>query len=395
MKYRLGILVTHPIQYYAPWYRALAAHPEVDLEVFFAHKQSAQDQAKAGYGVAFEWDVPLLEGYANRFLKNVAKHPSIAHFLGCDTPEIKDIIRERRFDAFIVQGWNIKAYWQAINACRKAGTPVLVRGDSHLHTRRSWMLRVLKYGLYRWFIPRFDAYLPVGTWNREYYLHYGADSKRMFRVPHAVDNEFFAQRAETLLPQKASLREQTGFPADAIVFVFAGRLVNAKRPMDFLRAMKEISEHHSNIWGLVVGDGALRAAMESFVRRHHLPIRFLGFMNQSEIPHAYVMADALVLPSRVAETWGLVVNEAMACGLPALVSDGVGCAPDLVEEGQTGHIFAAEDVSALAKLMIRLADHPGTLQQMKRNVQARVQDFSIDKAVQGTIEALHFFDKSG
>src|ERR1700737_1181631 len=155
---RVGILASHPIQYQAPWCREVAK--ETDLHVFFAHRQSAAEQGKAGFGVPFDWDVDLLSGYAHTFLPNIARNPSVNRFSGCDTPQIAGIIsgklktenlksgngfsvsesqrvRSSPFDAFIVSGWNLKSYWQAVRACRRAGIPVLVRGDSQLQTPRS------------------------------------------------------------------------------------------------------------------------------------------------------------------------------------------------------------------------------------------------------------------
>src|SRR5258708_2766347 len=152
---RLGILASHPIQYHAPWFRALAK--ELDLEVFFAHRPSAQEQG-IGFGGAFQWDVDLLSGYQHRFLENKARDPGVNHFFGCDTSQIRDVIcgspdngepitdnaRRSPFDAFIVCGWNLKCYWQAIRACRRNKIPILVRGDSQLDPMQSFLWRAVK-----------------------------------------------------------------------------------------------------------------------------------------------------------------------------------------------------------------------------------------------------------
>lgn len=394
MTTRVGLLITHPIQYYVPWYRGLAAVPGIDLKVFFAHRQDAKGQAAAGYGVAFEWDIPLLDGYPYEFLTNVARRPSVSGFFGCDTPEIAGAIAAGGFDVFIVQGWHVKSYWQAIRACRKAGVPILVRGDSHLHTRRSWFRRAIKYIPYRWFIPTFDAYLVVGLWNREYYEHYGAAVSRMFAVPHAVDNQFFQMHRAKFEPERAVHREAMGISSDTVVFLFAGRLVAEKRPMDFLRALRILVSEGRRVSGIISGDGILKAEMQAYVREHQLPVTFVGFLNQTEIPRAYALSDALVLPSRVAETWGLVVNEAMASGLPALVSDGVGCGPDLILPGETGWVYPAENIPALARVMRRLSDDPSIIKKMGAKAQEHIRQFSVEKAVEGTLKAIEHVKKS-
>ena len=122
MTWRLGVLVSHPIQYLSPWFRHLATR--LDLEVFYAHHQSARGQAEAGFGVEFDWDVPLLEGYSYRWLQNVARKPGLRSFGGCDTPEIYDIVRRGKYDAFLIFGWNRKSSIQAIFGCARLARPI-------------------------------------------------------------------------------------------------------------------------------------------------------------------------------------------------------------------------------------------------------------------------------
>ncbi len=386
LRVRVGLLATHPIQYYVPWYRLLAQH--VDLTVYYCQQLTPHEQA-VGFGGAFEWDVPLLDGYQHRFLVNRARHPNVSTFFGCDTPEIGALIAQEKFDAVIVHGWALKSFWQAIRACWRTRTPVLVRGDSQLPAGRSGRLRALKYPLYRWFIPRFDGYLVVGERARDYLRYYGARPERMFFSPHAVDNEFFARRAEAARSAREELRQSWGLPSDAVVYLFAGKCVTRKHLDDFVRAIVTASRAQSRVWGLVVGDGPLRASLETQARQQGWPLRFAGFLNQTEIPNAYGVSEALVLPSDATETWGLVVNEAMASGLPAFVSDQVGCAPDLILPEQTGHVFPCGNVAALADLLRRYAEIPARLVTLGEQARRRLQRYSLATAVEGTLAALH------
>jgi glycosyltransferase involved in cell wall biosynthesis len=383
-KPRVGLLATHPVQYYVPWYRRLAR--AVDLEVFYSHRQTAEGQARAGFGVAFGWDVPLLDQYSHQFLSNRARKPDVSSFFGCDTPEISRIIRRGGFDAFIVHGWGTLSFWQAIVACWRNGTPMLVRGDSHLLSPRRRVVRMVKGPLYRLFIPRFDAYLVVGQRARDYYSHYGADPSRMFFTPHAVDNEFFQARAVALGAERERLRRAWGIPSTATVYLFAGKLTDEKRPGDFIQAVGEASRRRPDIWGLMAGDGRMRPALESLVANARMPVRFAGFLNQTEMPRAYAASDALVLPS-TSETWGLVVNEAMASGLPAIVSDQVGCGPDLVRAGETGEVFACGAIAELASILTHLAEEH-LLSKLGAQAQRLVQRYSPAEAVRGTVAAL-------
>lgn len=384
----LAILITHPIQYLAPWFRALNARRDLDLEVLICHDARPDEQAEAGFGVAFAWDRPLLEGYPYRFLRNVARRPSIHGFGGLDTPEIKAIVASGAFDAVLVNGWHYKSAWQAIVACRRTGTPVLARGDSHLHSPRHPWKKTVKELLYRQFIPRLDGCLAVGTWSREYFLHYGARPNRVFLVPHSVDETYFERERRRWEERRAELRQRWHAPAGSVLFLFAGKFIAKKRPMDFARAVHRAAQNGAAVAGLMAGDGPLRPEVEAFVRDTGAPVTFAGFLNQSEVPQAYVACDALVLPSDGGETWGLVVNEAMLCHRPCMVSDRVGAGPDLVLPGQTGDVFPLGDVESLARILGRYASQADELTLMGERARERVRLCSLDAAVEGVVRAL-------
>lgn len=383
---RLAILATHPIQYHAEWYRALAGHPSLDIHVYYCHHATPAEQSSAGFGVEFDWDVPLLSGYAYTYLRNVASRPGLGRFSGCDTPEIKDIIQRRVYDAVMVSGWHYRSAWQSIRACWKAGVKVLVRSDSHLHTPRPLLTRLLKPLGYRRFIPRFDGCLAVGKWSEEYFLHYGAQAQNVFIVPHAVNNEFFESQAAELAPRRQQLRKRWGLGEHGIVFAFAGKFIPKKRPMDFVQAVHGAVKQGANVQGLMIGDGPLRSTCEEYIRSHHVPVRFAGFLNQSEISTGYVASDVLALSSD--ETWGLVVNEAMACSRPCIVSDQAGCGPDLIVSGKTGQVFALGNIGELAQIMSKMASDPVGLQNMGLAARRKIQDYSVSVAVTRLVECL-------
>lgn len=384
---RLALVVSHPIQYQAPWFRALAR--VTDLTVFFCHRLDAAGQADAGYGVPFDWDVPLLDGYRFVWLANVARRPSVFRFDGCDTPEIFERIRTGGFDVCIVSGWYLKSYVQAILACRRHGVPVLLRGDSQLKTARSTVTKTLKYVPYRLLLNSVAGHLVVGEANRRYLAYYGVAADRLFGVPHVVDTEWFAAGASQARADgsAAAIRGELDIPTEASIILFVGRLVDQKRPLDFVEAVARAARRR-RVVGLVAGSGPLGGAIETRAREIGSPIRMIGFRNQSALPAVYAAAQMLVLPSDARETWGLVVNEAMACGTPAVVSDTVGCAPDLIEP-HTGRVCGLGDVDGLADAIVALDDlrksAPGAVQSALLHMTDR---FSIARAANATVAAV-------
>ncbi len=375
---RIGVLLTHPVQYYSPWFRALAQAS--DLKVFYAYQQTAEGQGKAGFGTAFEWDVPLLDGYDWRWLNNVSRRPGLATFDGCDTPEIVDIIRTGGFDAFVMFGWNKKSFIQAGWACHRAGVPCLIRLDSQLGMQASWLKRAIKRPIYSAILPWAAHYLTPGVRSDTYLRHFGVPDHRIHRLHHMIDVDRFAASAQAARTagQTQALRAQHGAADEDVVLLFAGKLLARKRPALMLEALRRVRTQDTDaarrlkVW--LVGDGPLRGELEAFASQHELPVSFLGFVNQSAIPTAYAAADCLVLPSNGEETWGLVVNESFACGRPAIVSTEAGCAPELIEDGVTGWTLTRPDTNELAGLMLKaLRD--------ARNLPAQAL---ADKSVQGS-----------
>ena len=384
--FRLALVASHPVQYLAPWYRALAAL--LSLKVFFAHRISAADHARGGFDVGFEWDTPLLEGYAFEWLANTASRPGVDHFWGCNTPGVGTAIRRSDFDAVLVNGWQLFSYWQAIRAAGAAGLPVLVRGDSQLEPSSRPVRGILKRLVYPHMLRSFDACLAVGRRNADYYRHYGVPDARIYRSAHCVDNAFFARAADETRRRRDEGRRELGIPADAVVFMFAGKLIEKKRPLDFLEALRRIRQKRTDVWGLIVGDGPLKAAVDEYRRAHDIPCAIAGFQNQRRIASTYAAADALVLPSTWGETWGLVVNEAMACGLPVIVSDQAGCAPDLVVEGETGFTYPCADVAALAACVDALAGDRRLRDRMSARASTHIAAVSPEAAAGGVVHAI-------
>jgi glycosyltransferase involved in cell wall biosynthesis len=375
MTLRIGVLTTHPIQYQVPWFRRLAAERGVDLTVFFCMLPDAAQQG-TGFGVAFQWDVPLTEGYQWRLLENVSAKPSLDDFTGCDTPSIDAIVRDGGWDAFIVNGWVARSCLQLLWACRRYGVPCIVRGESNILRPRAFWKRWIHRSLLR----QYAACLSIGQQNRAFYIANGVPPGRIFQAPYCVENERFA------------LPERPIRTAEPFTFMFSGKLIEKKHPLDLLHATARLKETHPALEFrvLIVGDGVQRHQCEAVVRLHDLPVDFAGFLNQSQMREAYARADALVLPSDDGETWGLVVNEAMASGLPAIVSDQVGCHADLVQPGVTGSVFPCRDVDALARCMAEIAADRQKARKMGQAARVHVlQHYNYEQVLTGTLAALN------
>lgn len=380
---RLVAVASHPIQYHAPLYRALARSAEIDLVTLFVDIPDAKAQGE-GFGIEFQWDVPLLDGYRSQ--KARTRRLSGAGFLQWRVLDAVGQLRELQPDAVLIPGWQNLALLQFWRAARRLGVPVLVRGESSaLKQRRraiGWAHRAL--------LRRGDAFLAIGSANRAFYRGNGVPEGRIFDAPYFVDNGFFAARADAARMCRASLRARFGVPVDATCFLFVGKLQGKKHPAHVLDAVARLksSSAQSNAFLLVIGTGELEESLRARAADLGAPVAFAGFLNQSRIPEAYAAADALVLPSDAGETWGLVVNEAMACGVPAIVSDLVGCGPDLVESGVTGERYRFGDIDALVSIMRDWYDEPAAREALGRAARARVfANHTVERSARAIVDA--------
>ena len=493
---RLAIIVSHPIQYYSPWFRYVAAAmgcaPRQEargerreaggkgatalqpvgltgrredggvkglsdqgakglnsLRVFYLWDFGVTEKTDKGFGKTVKWDVDLLGGYDHEFVPNVSRDRGTHWFGGLDNPDLLQRVKEFAPDAVLQFGYNYKSLVNFDLRWNTKCAPLLFRGDSHLlaeDREQSVQCSVFSFqreGIKRWLrklglrflFKRFACFLAVGKANADYFRAHGVPESKIVRCPHVVDNAFFLERKNASVQfsvgsiqpdlKERGLREELGIPEDELVFLFAGKLEEKKQPMELLEAflaadlpkatllfvgsgglesaLKERAKNFSHGWKKINtdifsgGDPAGKSSSHQKTENCQLTtddsahrVVFVPFQNQSAMPDVYRTGDVLVLPSRGRyETWGLAVNEAACCGLPAIVSSHVGCGPDLIEEGVTGWVFAAGNIEDLRRCLCEAASNRRRLGQMGSTLQRRVLgDFSYDSAAQALFDAL-------
>ena len=362
-----------------PLWQALAADGSIPFEVWYLTDHGVKPTLDREFGASFAWDIGrgILDGYSHRFLKVNDKwdmRPSM--FRGIRLKEdLRPLFKKTGATVLWVQGWQKSAYWQAISQAKQSGMQVWLRGESNDLASTpgwKWQIKRLLLGLIFYKVNRF---LCIGSANRRLYRKLGVPEAKLGSAPYFVDNERFSRQAEALRPMRQSLRAKWGIPENAFCVLFCGKFIPKKRPMDLVKAVNLLNEAVGlkgapPVHILFVGSGELgphlresvhvvydvdavsvdppsvvrdpasgtstnsgpnpSSDMPSSVLRPPTSASFTGFLNQTSISRAYVAADCLVLPSDFGETWGLVVNEAMASNLPCVVSNACGSAEDLV-----------------------------------------------------------------
>ena len=344
---RLAIIATHPVQYNAPWFRRLASEPGIEVCVFYTWHADKKAKYDPDFRQNIAWDIPLLEGYDHRL---VAPQPSIPRktFWKLNN-DICGPIEAWGADGVLIMGWNYLSHLKAMRYF-SGRVPVFFRGDSTLLDSHSRYRVKLRHLLLTQVYKYVDTAFFVGKNNHDYFVKFGIRPENLCFAPHAVDNEQFSSNAKRYESLAAEWRDSLGISEKSIVFLFAGKLIPKKSPGLLLAAFKQFLESHSAdlvFVGQGAGEKSLRAQSWGMKNVHFLP-----FQNQSKMPVIYRLGDVACLPSAgPGETWGLMVNEAMASGRPVIVSDKVGCARDLVENQQTGFIHKAQCQRSLLSAM--------------------------------------------
>jgi glycosyltransferase involved in cell wall biosynthesis len=394
LKKKLVIVTTHPIQYQIPWFRGLEETGLYELTVLFGMLPDSAQQA-VGFGKDFSWDIPLLEGYRWKVLENYSKNPGLDDFSGINVPSIGSELKSLKPDVVILTGWQSKMLIQAAVAAKIRGIPMVMRGDSNAMQLRPFYKRYL----HQVFLKLFDAFITVGSSNRQFYYENSVSDAKLFDAPHFVDNARFLQTIEEKGTKIDELRSRLQIPESKFCFVYAGKLIDKKNVGELLKGFlmlcekEKINNSDEGLTShlLIIGDGEHRSELELSAVEKNLPVTFAGFINQSDLPLYYAIGNCFLLCSDYGETWGLVVNEAMICGMPAIVSDRVGCGPDLIIEGQTGFVYSYGDPSHLARLMYEVSHDVELATTLGNFAKKHVKkNFTLQASVDSTQKAIEY-----
>ena len=374
-RYRVLVVSSQPVHNEACSLRLITEEPDFDLTVAYCTLPEARLWRGPEYLTKQLFSTNPPEGYHWISVPNRAPWPRLDRFWGLVNPALVPLIRRGRFDCCIVYGYGYASCWFAMAAARSARIPVVLTTDATtLDSANGSPWRALAK---RFAVPTIyrsaDLVLAPSTATVRFLRGLGVPEARVVCTPYVVDNERIARLADA--SNRAAIRDRWGIPHNAVIALFCGKLLDRKRPVDLVRAFAAARVERSYL--VVVGDGPFRGAVEAAAQSLGVAdrVRLLGLVPYEELPAAYVASDLLVHPASH-EPWGLPVNEAMVCGIPAIVSDRVGAGPDLVVPGKTGFVFPAGDVQALTVLLQRVLARPDELRALGEAARERMRHWS-------------------
>jgi glycosyltransferase involved in cell wall biosynthesis len=370
----------------APIFRRMAAHPALDLHVAYCSLRGAEAGHDPEFGASIQWDVPLLDGYSWSEVPN--RGSGDESFFGLRNPDLWKLIRSGNFDAILCfTGYLNATFWIAHFAARWWHSAFLFGADTTTLTPldgRMWKRRV-KRVVWPLLFRLADQVIVPSSGTRDLMLSLGLPGDRVTLTPYSVDNDWWIQQSAQV--DRSAVRASWRISSSDAVILFCAKLQPWKRPLDLLRAFAKAQLSNGIL--VFAGEGPLRAELEAHAVSLGVAarVRFLGFVNQTQLPAVYTSADLLVLPS-VYDAFGVVVNEAMLCGCPVAVSDRVGAGRDLVAPVCPDFVFPCGDTEALAAILKRADTSRTWLSDLGRAARRRMETWGPPENIAGTVEAI-------
>ncbi|MEH2051638.1 glycosyltransferase family 4 protein [Nostoc sp.] len=357
MLIKLAILVTHPVQYFAPVFRELAQQPNLQIKVFFGCNHGVIPREDPNFGVVFKWDCQPSAGFEHEFIST----SSLKDLRGIQGIKLatKAVAAINRYkpDAVLIFAYSPTFITASTLLLTLARHKLMLRAETTDEAlSRFYIKDKIRQLFLSFYYRQFTHFFPIGTNSINHYLRMGVDKSRMTLAHYAIDTDFFQQQVDFWLPQRETLRDQMGIAKTDRVLMYCGKMFHSKDPLLIPEAIALLPiPEKNNLWLLAIGEGQMRSQFEK-LSKEQLGVRaiFFGFKNQSELGKYYTIADALILPSKSGETWGLVVNEALQFGLKVILSDRVGSGKDLIKSRQHGELFVHGNALDLSKCILNI-----------------------------------------
>lgn len=364
MPERVVYIYEEPDPYRIPFFERVSRRDDIEQTVFYCGEAGKNRGGEIDLGDTESFS-HILPGFRIRlpFLTPLKVNPSI---------DIR--LSNGGFDRVILGGFYHPTMLYSILWCRIHGVPYIINCESHFLNRRGWFKSLLKKVFYPFIVKNASAYLATGKFSSEYLIYYGADFKNIFYFPNTPDIEFFSENSKLSGDEKKKFKEDLGV-SGRYVIIFVGRMVEEKGVDTLIEAFRMVREKFSDVSLVLIGEGPLKEKYQDYVSSRKIPdVHFTGFVQNRELPRYYGMADIFVLPSRM-EPWGVSVNEAMASGLPVILSDKVGSRGSLLKGGENGFMFKSEDYKELAKKIEKLLHNPEMMREMGKNSRSIVKKY--------------------
>jgi glycosyltransferase involved in cell wall biosynthesis len=387
---KIAVLMLNPVHYFVPLYKELSKKSGWDLTIFYTSRINISNEKEPESNKSIDWggENSLLNGYNYVFLKKVFPNLKHGSFLGHFNPGIIPAILKYRPDVIIIHGYAYLTSWIAMAISKLLKVKVIMKGEINELQERSRFKNIIRKPIVKMIFGTCDHFFAIGTLNKNYYLNSGIPENKISMVPFCVNNDFFFSQFDKLKENQKNIKKKYGISDNAFVIISVGKLIGRKRHEDILNAVSLLSRNSTKEYHiLLVGDGPEKCNLQSCADEKKLTnITITGFVKQDQLSEFYSVSDVFILCSQK-ETWGLVVNEAMCHALPVILSDKVGCVPDLVSESN-GFVYPCGNVELLAECIQKISNNK-YLKLLGLESRKIISNWGWNEAVQGMITGIN------
>jgi glycosyltransferase involved in cell wall biosynthesis len=351
---KIAYITSLPTPYRTPLLERISKWPDVELKTFYCSVSAPSRDWELNLGKTSEF---------SEILSGITINVPFSNIETKINPSIWRKLKDGRFDVLIISGYNNLTMIIATLWSLSHNIPYILNSESQFLNKRKFWKNILKSFLVKPIISKASAYLPTGKFAEEYFIHYGAEPAKIFYFPNSPDVDFFIRESDKWKKNKQELKNKMGIEKEFTI-LYIGRLIKIKGLFTLLKAFKTVKRNFNNVSLLLAGNGVLKKDLEEFALNNEIKdVCFPGFIQPEDLPKYYACSDIFILPS-VKEAWGVVVNEAMASGLPVVLSDKVGARGNLLEEGENGFCFESGNHDVLARILNSMLLNPEGLTKM-------------------------------
>jgi glycosyltransferase involved in cell wall biosynthesis len=382
--------MSHFIQYKVPLFQRLAEIPDIDLTVYYYSDMGLVEKTDSDDIHAFKWDTPLTEGYRFKVLQNWLNEENwkLHNIRPYFNPAIISEIIRNKYDFIMIHSYQYPSDWLALIGGKIVRKKIFFYGDLYPPVNPSILRKIYRKIIHHSMVKSVDACLAIGSVAESVYRNeFTIPSKKIFMVPYAVDNKFFQIQCEHWKINKDIIKKEMGIDDDELIVLCVARMVPKKRHKDLIDAMARQSKKARL---MLIGNGPMMDEISIYCHQKLPKTILTGFINQTELPKFYAIADIFVLPSEY-EEYGLVLNEAMNCGLPIIATQGVASTYDLLYDHRNGYTFQSGDIDTLSILLGSLLSSKELRVEFGKKSIEIINLWSFKETIAGLNTAIHSF----
>lgn len=375
-KYKVALIHNIIAPYRILFFERLYEHPSIDLSIYFCAKTHKHRK----------WDILESDRYNYEILSGITLElAGITYHI--NPPIISKLIKEK-YDVVILNGTTNFTTQAAFITSKFLKTPTILWSEG-IESAQSLLGKFIS-PLTKYIVRNVDAVVVPGTMSRDFHIKQGAVPEKIFIAPNIVDNEMFVLQSSKLKKEKERLKQELNIQNEQVI-LFVGQLIKRKGSEYLIRAYRKLKEEYDNVCLVIIGDGVLKSKLEEICIEEHIEdVRFTGWVSEEQKIIYYSISDLFVLPT-LSDLCPLVLNEAMACGLPVISTNAAGCAMDLIIPGDNGFIVDAGNVDQLYAVMGKIVLNEGVARKMgEKSLEIIESRYTIDKIVNGFVSAIDY-----